>query len=447
MRLPLRLRVTLAFAVGMALVLAALGVFLYLRVGQDLMNGIDMELRSRAQVILGAIAHRSTRLVRAEGKLIDPDEAFAQVLATPDRILATSSAVSGAPMLAATDLSTVHGPAFFSTRVRGVDDPARVLAVARGGGPNRVYVVVGASLGDRNEALGGLALALSIGGPIALMLVSWGGWILAGAALRPVDRMRREAAAISLSEPARRLSVPETRDELARLGSTLNSMLERLHDAIQKEQRFLDWASHELRTPLGVLKMELELSLARARSPEELKTALENALEETDRLVRLAEHLLVLSRTRGGRLALHREDTSVAWILQRTASSHRARADAAGIDLSVHCSDDFRARVDRERIRQAVDDLLDNSLRHGSEGAAVVLSAERSDGRVRITVQDGGPGFSPDVLARWQGGDGWASDSGLGLSIVKAIAEAHGGALRLENTGGGGASASLEIPA
>jgi signal transduction histidine kinase len=445
MRFPLRLRVTVGFAAGMAVVLAALGVFLYLRVGQDLMNGIDMELRSRAQVIEDAPALSFIHLIRAEGSLIDPDEAFAQLLTPTGRILVASSAVSKAPVVPASDLRSVREPRFFISRVRGMEDPVRVLAIRSARGPNGV-LVVGTNLGDRHDALRRLALALAIGGPVALALVSWGGWVLAGSALRPVERMRREAAAVSLSEPAPRLSVPPTGDELERLGTTLNSMLERLQQAMQKEQRFLDWASHELRTPLGVLKMELDLALSRARSPEELKGALENALEETDRLVRLAEHLLVLSRTRGGRLVLHREDTSVAGILQHTASSLRGRADAAGIDVSVDCPDDVFARIDRERIRQAVDDLVDNSLRHGATGAAVALSAERSDGRLRITVRDGGPGFPPDVLARWRDGGGWGTDSGLGLAIVKAIAEAHGGGLRLENTSGGGASASLDIP-
>src|SRR5438067_4146392 len=406
MRFPLRLRVTLAFGVGMAVVLSALGLFLYVRVGHDLMNGIDMELRSRGQVGGDGIAHRITRLVRAPGHLIDPDVAFAQFLGPGGAILDSSSAVSGAPMLSRRDLGTAGDPAFFTTHVHGVDDPARVLAVPRGGGPSRVYVVVGATLGDRNEALARLALALAVGGPIALGLVSWGGWVMAGSALRPVERMRREAAAISLAEPAPRLSVPETGDELARLGSTLNSMLGRLQEAVQKEQRFLDWASHELRTPLGVLKMELELALARSRTPEELKGALEDALAETDRVVRLAEHLLVLSRTRGGAMPLHREDTSVAWVLERAAASHQARGEAAGMAFSVECADAIHARLDRERLRQALDDLIDNSLRHARPGTAVVLSAQRSDGRVSVTVRDDGPGFSAELLDGHGTGDG-----------------------------------------
>src|SRR5439155_1173537 len=134
------------------------------------------------------------------------------------------------------------------------------------------------------------------------------GWIVIGSALGPVERMRQEAAAISASEPERRLPVPSSGDELARLGTTLNAMLDRLQDALERERRFVDDASHELRTPLSILKMELDLALARARTPEELESALTNAAEETDRLVRLAQDLLVLARLEGGRVLVHRAE-------------------------------------------------------------------------------------------------------------------------------------------
>src|SRR5205085_9263404 len=166
-------------------------------------------------------------------------------------------------------------------------------------------------------------------------------WLLAGAALRPVERMRREADAISLAEPSRRLPIPPTRDELARLGSTLNSMLDRLHHSLQREQRFLDEASHELRTPLGVLRMELDLALSRARTPEELHEALRSASRETDRLVRLAEDLLVLSRERNGSIPVHRRETSMRDLLEQAAGPARA---------AIECAEDLRAVVDPDRI-------------------------------------------------------------------------------------------------
>src|SRR5207245_1539047 len=145
---------------------------------------------------------------------------------------------------------------------------------------------------------------------------------------------------------------------------TLNSMLDRLHESLQREQRFLDEASHELRTPLGVLKMELELALSRARTPEELQEALRRASAETDRLVRLAEDLLVLSRSRDGSLSLHRRETEVGELLRAAAAAGRARAEARGVVIEVDGSGAGTAFVDPDRIRQAVDDLLDNALRH-----------------------------------------------------------------------------------
>ena len=131
-------------------------------------------------------------------------------------------------------------------------------------GGRTVVAVVGSSLGDRDEALGNLARLLLIGGPIALLLASLAGYWMAGAALRPVDAMRRRAAEISASEPGARLPVPEADDELRRLGETLNAMLGRLEEALERERRFVDDASHELRTPLALHKIELELALLHA---------------------------------------------------------------------------------------------------------------------------------------------------------------------------------------
>jgi signal transduction histidine kinase len=443
----LRTRLTIGFAAGMAVMLAALGVFVDWRVGRDLTAGIDMELRSRAQVIVVAVRASESDLIGAEGRLIDPDEAFAQVLEAPDRILDSSSAVRGAPMLLADAVRAVRGPTFVTARVHGVDDPARLLAVPVDAGGRHVVVVVGATLGDRNESLARLRLALLIGGPVALALVALAGWLLAGAALRPVEAMRREAAAISASEPARRLPVEGAPAELLRLGTTLNSMLDRLQDSAATEREFLDRASHELRTPLTVLRMELDLALSRARSPEELRAALENASEETDRLVRLAGDLLVLSRAQEGRLPLQRRDTDVAELVRRAGASHAARAASTGVDLRVAANGPVVARVDPDRIRQALDDLLDNAFRHGAPDGVVSIAAVRNGSNVSVSVEDDGPGLPPAVLTASGSRDGALPPrAGLGLAVVRAVAEAHGGALVLENPDGGGARATVSVP-
>jgi signal transduction histidine kinase len=427
----------------MAIVLVSLGAFLYLRLGHELLDEIDMALRSRAQVVEAGV--RNGSFDAQSGGLIDADEAFAQVLDPSGAILQSSPEVAAAALVPA---SALHGtgPSFLNRRVPGLEDPARLLVVpVEGAGP---FVVVGATLSDRHEALDRLLVLFAIGGPAALALMSLAGWWLAGAALRPVERMRVEAAAISASEPDRRLAVPPTGDELGRLATTLNEMLQRLQDALARERRFVDDASHELRTPLGILQGELELALSRPRGAMELDAALRRASAETDRLVRLAEDLLVLARTEDGRLPVHRQDVALASVVGEACEGRRALALAGGVTLEVAAGDD-RARLDPVRVRQAIENLLDNAVRHSPVGGAVRVDAHREDGRVRIRVDDAGPGFAPAVLATafepFAGtGDGGA---GLGLAIVRAVALAHGGDAIAENPPGGGARVTITMRA
>ena len=157
-------------------------------------------------------------------------------------------------------------------------------------------VVVGADLPQREHALDVLTGALLIGGPLALALAALAGYALASGALRPVEAMRSRAATISAADPDARLPLPEARDEIRRLGTTLNEMLARLARARARERAFVADASHELRTPLTILKGELELAAAGAPDREELRRVVRSATEETDRLVALAEELLALAR-------------------------------------------------------------------------------------------------------------------------------------------------------
>jgi two-component system, OmpR family, sensor kinase len=447
MRIPIRLRVTLSFAAGMAVVLAALSMFVFLRTADDLLSVVDLDLQGRAQAIVDAMPDPGI-VPSAPGRLVDTDEAFAQVVAPDGTVLASSlrSARSVVPRRA---LDPLLVPEFITRRLPMFDDAARLFVVRAGTRTSTRYLVVGTTLGDRTDALAKLRLSFVVGGPIALLLVSLAGWLVAGAALRPVERMRREAAAISLSEPSRRLPVPSTSDELARLGATLNSMLDRLHESLQREQRFLDEASHELRTPLSVLRMELDLALSRARSPEELREALRNASQETDRLVRLAEDLLVLSRARNGAIPVHRRDVAIPELLRRAADIGRMRADGKRIHVLVECDDELTARVDPDRVRQALDNLVDNAVRHVREGGRVVVSGSRENGSVRLAVRDDGPGFPQEILDRSFSIETTqsANGAGLGLSIVDAIARAHGGTLTLRNGDDGGGLATFDLRA
>ena len=443
MHLPLRLRLTLAFSVGMALVLLGLGAYGYLRIGADLEASVDAGLRSRAQVLVDAASSsQAAEVVAANGKLIDPDEAFAQILDASGRIIEASSAVSEAPLLSPSEMNATADLMFVTRQIDPQDDPVRLLAVAVEGTPRRV-VVVGATLGDVIEARERLLFVMGTIGSLALIVFAVAGWLLAGAALRPVERMRREAAVVSASDPSRRLAVPPTEDELARLATTLNSMLDRLQEALERERRFVDDASHELRTPLATLRAEIDLALARTREAGELEASLRSAQEDVLHLERLAEDLLVMARTRGGRVPLHRTETSLRMIAERSVHSVHGLATERGVTIDIDATDET-VDLDPERIEQALRNVLENAIRQTRPDGVVTLSAQRLDGSARFVVADSGPGFPPDLLTRafepFTRGDAetaGATGTGLGLSIVRAIAEAHGGSASAENTADG----------
>lgn len=452
-RLPVRLRLTLAFCLAMAVVLTALGAFLYTRMGTELTRAVDLDLRARAAATVSSLAQRERAPLDAGRGLIDPDESFGQVLTPHGDVVETTSAVAAAPMLPPGTTRTVTKPVFLSRHVVGIDDPARLLALPvrlPGTVAQPAVLVVGAPLGDRAQALDRLLLLLLIGGPLALAASSYAGWLLAGAALRPVERIRREAAAISETEPERRLTVPSTGDELARLAHTLNAMLARLQEALEREHRFIDTAGHELRTPLALLRAQLELATARPRDRTELEAAIRSAAAETDRLVGLAEDLLVLARTRQGRLPLRREPVSLPRLLTEAAEAFRARATADGSTITVESpgSREATANLDPVRLRQVLHNLLDNALRHSGPSGPGRITRRRTRGRrgalVRARPRTGPRARHARRAAAEPRPD--AGSGGLGLAIVGTIAAAHGGRVSLANHPSGGALVTVSLP-
>jgi len=449
MRLPIRARLTLVSAALMAVVLAASGGFLYFRLRADLLEAVDAGLRSRAE----ALQANLERSLGQGGGLTEPSDAFAQVLGPDAEVIESSPGIEAGPVLTAADVAGLAEPRFFAREVVTVEEPvpARLLAVPASDG--RV-LVVGASLDDQREALARLGILLAVGGPLALILASGVGWVVAGAALRPVERMRAEAAAISASEPGRRLPTSGTGDEVDRLGNTLNEMLGRLEQALQRERRFVDEASHELRTPLANLRTELDLALRRSRSSEELAAALRSAAEETERLARLAENLLVLARADRGRVPLRREPVDLAELVGGTVEAFALGAAKAGVAIEARVPEGLRVSLDPLRIRQAIGNLLDNALRHTAPRGRVTVEVAHSNGLLSLEVRDTGQGFPaaflPSAFEPFARPDASRSredgGTGLGLAIVRAVAEAHGGAAEARNRPAGGASITLRIP-
>jgi signal transduction histidine kinase len=445
--------VAAAFAVAMALVLAGTGVLLYVRTGNDLSAALDRQLRVRAADLEALVHEAGPRLPGTDtGRFVEHGEIYAQLLDAQGRVIDATRPLRGASLLTAAELRRARVETLFADRrsVPGLDEPSRLLATPISSRSRRLVLVVGATRQDRAETLAKLRDELLIIGPIALALATLVGYALAGLSLRPVEQMRSRAATISAETPGERLPVPETRDEVERLGETLNEMLERLEVALQHERDFVADAGHELRTPLALLRSELELALRHDVSPEELRAAVRRSSNEVDRLVQLAEDLLVIARADRGRLALRLETLDASDLLARVARRFEWRAQEAGRALGADDAAGVEVRGDRIRLEQALGNLVDNALRHGA--GEVRLSAASMDGLVELHVTDEGGGFPSDFLghaferfarsdhARTRGG------TGLGLSIVRVIAEAHGGSAEVANRNGGGADAWVALP-
>jgi two-component system, OmpR family, sensor kinase len=438
----------------MALVLAATGLFLFLRLDSELDKSIDDNLRSRADEVSALIREADTGLGRpGPSRLSERDESLTQVLRDDGTVKDASTRLAEQPILTPGELARAHrGPVFLTRDSLAALDKTegRVLATPIRDEHERLIIVVGASLEDSSDAVKSLGKLLLIGGPIALLLASLAGYGLATGALRPVERMRRRAAAISTAEPVMRLPVPPTRDEIGRLGKTLNEMLARLEEAFERERTFVSDASHELRTPLAVLKTELELALGRGRSQQDLEAALRSAAEETDRLVQLAEDLLVIARFDQGRLPVRLAAVEVDDVLADVRARFDIRSRETHRELLSDAPNGLRLTADPERLRQALGNMVDNAFRHGQ--GTVRLSARTSNRHVELHVSDEGPGFPPDFLdaafERFTRGDEGRGrgGTGLGLAIVEAIASAHRGTAAASNRPEGGADVWLTLP-
>ena len=418
----------------MAILLTGAGIALSLLVAANLDSTIDDGLAARAGDAAAVVKART-----GESALDNTGEAFAQVLDSTGTVVDTTNGAGAASLLDRESVERARKGVVIVER--RASDGAAIRLLARPANGTDEIVVVGEPLAQRERALGALHALLAIGGPIALLIASFVGYILAAAALRPVERMRRHAAAVTAAGTSERLPVPDTNDEIGRLGRTLNEMLARLEVAFKRERAFVSDASHELRTPLAILRTELELALRGTHTKVELEDALRSAAEESERLSGLADDLLVIARSDQGRLPVRPEPLEAGEVLERVAGRFQTRARAEGRPLTADPSPGVTLNADLARIEQALANLVDNALTYGH--GTVMLSARADNGSVELHVSDEGNGFPPDFLpraferftradeARTRGG------TGLGLAIAAAVAGAHGGSAHAQNIEGG----------
>ena len=444
--LPLRLRVAAVFTVAAAITLVGLGLFVYFRVEVTLLHQARVSLGAQMDTLVGL-----PESGRQDSTAAMTGEFFGQVLTAAGMVVASSPQLSG-PLVSGDRFPPAQGQDVVVAQpvtLAGEDEREAALLLLRRDGDQ--VLAVGASKEDLDDALWGVRTQLVIGGPLALLLASGAGYLAAGTALRPIERMRQHADAISAHSSGERLPLPPARDEIHRLGLTLNQMLDRLDAGLQRERRFVAEASHELRTPLALLKLELDLALARPRPADELLAALHSADEEVDRLTQLSEDLLVSAASEQGRSQPARTDVDVGRLLRTLAVRFSVRAQQEGRRITVASEEGLVLRANAGRLERALSNLVDNALRHGA--GDVELGSEERDGQVAIWVSDHGQGmgdafrgrahepFSRASTARSQDG------RGLGLAIVHAIVSEHHGTATIENrAGGNGTIATITIP-
>ena len=434
-RRSLRVRATTAVAL-IALVLGALGAVAFaLVLRASLEDGVRQATERTLETITDTVAARGPDAVTGLG-----DDDLVQVLDADGRVLAHGEDAGGTALTAPGGSGVV------------VRDGERRLAVSDevddADDADGVTVVVAAPLEDADDALAAVVRLLLVAVPVVVALVALLAWIVVGRALRPVERIRRDAEAIGSARGDGRIDEPGTGDEVDRLARTLNGMLARLDASRRAQQRFVSDASHELRSPLATVRQHAELARLHPDRTS-LGELADVVLAEGGRQQDLVDALLVLSRL-DEHAALDARPVDLDDVALDEVARLRARAgvrvDASGITAC-------RVAGDARLLALAVRNLADNAARHAASTVSVATAAG-SDGAV-LTVDDDGRGIPAAererVLDRFvrldEGRDRESGGSGLGLAIVRAVAEAHGGSVAVEEAPGGGARVVLRLPA
>jgi heavy metal sensor kinase len=339
------------------------------------------------------------------------------------------------------------------------------VTVQTPGGPFRFYrahhrhrdttyqVGVAESQASFDRELSGLRRALLGSVLFGLVLALAGGWWIARAALRPVERMADRARLITDRTPGFRLTYPNPRDELGLLARAFNDLLDRLEKALSQQRRFMADASHELRTPVSIARTAIEVTLGgQGRSEEEYRDGLRVVAEQLRRLTRIVEDLFTLARVDAAGLPLERSSLYLDELVAECVKQTRVLAEPKGVRLDWQGPTDLELQGDEGLLHQLLVNLLDNAIRHTPCGGSVRVDIASLKDAVEVGVTDGGPGIpEPErerVFERFVRVDASRprNGGGLGLPIARAIAEAHGGRLTLARSDASGSTFLLRLP-
>jgi two-component system, OmpR family, sensor kinase len=314
--------------------------------------------------------------------------------------------------------------------------------------------LVGYPMAELSEALENLFSIFLVLIPIALAVSVFGGLYLSNVSLRPVDEVTTRARRITAENLDQTIPHRVVNDEIGRLVSTFNDMIQRLHSSFAQVRQFSADASHELRTPLTVMRGEIEVALRSSKTPEEYRRVLESSMEEIMRMSLIIENLLTLAKADQGTHDLHFSEVNLATLVQELFDDSEILAEEKHIRVTLEKNDSITIVGDQVRLRQLFLNLIDNAIKYTPDGGAVTLSVERHNGTALFRVADTGIGIPPGEIARvfdrfYRVDKARSRDiggTGLGLSIAKWIAELHRGTITIHSELDRGSTFTVELP-
>ena len=432
----IRSRLAVSYTVGVILTLTVVGVLVWWQMGSALRGSLEVTLETRADGVLASLENAG------QAGLQETNQAAPGVFVV---LFAPNGSRQDATADAPSDVRPINGV---------LESGGHSYLLRTQTAPDGTLVVTGADLQPIDTAQAALARLLVGVGLSAGAASLLGGWLLAGRALRPVDRLIGDAAAVGPSNLGRRLSPPSRMDEIGQLTLTLNGMLDRVAESVERQRLFVAMASHELRTPLAALRAELDDADRVDTSLAEYRQAVQDAQGDVIRLSSLVTSLLELAAVQEDARQVERRPVPLREVVSAVARSvdPLARQRRATITTDVP---NVVVRVDRVRVEHALGNLVNNALTHGGRGNEVEVRC-RIDGKLAartltVEVLDRGPGlgtelpsglFEPFVRGAHPLGPG----SGLGLAAVASAVRAHGGSFGAGNREGGGARFWFTIP-
>jgi heavy metal sensor kinase len=345
-------------------------------------------------------------------------------------------------------------PGWTSVEVEGTDWRVYSQLLDAPDGRPVGWLQVARSLAPIDQASESLFVQIMLSLPLVVMLAAVVGYFLAGRALRPIDRITRTAQAMSAQDLTQRIGYKGPDDEVGRLARTFDQMLDRLQAAFERERRFTADASHELRTPLTVIKGRIDVTVSRPRTVQEYTHTLHDVARETNRLIRLTNDLLFLTRLGQSSPSMQLQPVDLSDLLSAIVDQVRPLAEAKPLELVEEVKPGLRLTGDPDHLIRLFLNILDNAIKYTPVGGRVTMRAVEESTTVRVTVYDTGPGIPPQHLphlferfyrveadrSRETGG------TGLGLAVAAEIARWHGGTLEVQSTVGQGTTCLIRLP-